>query len=62
MDLDKQGARREDRGGKDKTVKDSKKSPGPAWAPALQQIYGSVLDESLPKEILDLLNKLDSKS
>jgi hypothetical protein len=62
MDLEKQGAREVRRGGKDKSVKDSKKAPSPAWADALQQVYGSVLDESLPKEIEELLNKLDSKS
>jgi hypothetical protein len=62
MDLEKNSAREVRRGGKDKTVKDGRKAPSPAWAPALQQIYGSVLDESLPKEIEDLLNKLDSKS
>lgn len=62
MNLKKQGADDASSGGKDKTVKDSKKAPSPAWADALQQIYGTVLDESLPKEIEDLLNKLDSKS
>lgn len=62
MDLDKQGATEDRRGGKEKTVKDGKHTSNPAWANALQQIYGTVLDESLPKEIQDLLNQLDSKS
>jgi hypothetical protein len=61
MDLEKQGANEVNRGGKDKTVKDNRKAPNPAWTDALQQIYGTVLDESLPREIQDLLNKLDSK-
>jgi hypothetical protein len=60
--LENLGAKKERRGGKDKSVKENKRTASPAWAPALQQIYGSVLDESLPKEIQDLLNKLDSKS
>ena len=59
--MEKQSARGPRRGGKDKTVKDSKSAEAPAWAPALQQIYGSVLNESLPKEIQDLLSQLDSK-
>lgn len=62
MDLEKLGAGKVRGASKDKTVKSSKRTPSPAWAPALQQIYGTVLDESLPKEIQDLLNKLDSKS
>jgi hypothetical protein len=62
IDLENLGAKKERRGGKDKSVKENKRTASPAWAPALQQIYGSVLDESLPKEIQDLLNKLDSKS
>lgn len=48
-------------GGKD-SVKSGKGAESPAWAPALQQIYGTVLDEALPKEIEDLLSKLDDKS
>jgi hypothetical protein len=61
MDLEKQGAGEAGRGAKEDSVKAGKKTPNPAWTDALQQIYGTVLDESLPKEIQDLLNKLDSK-
>ena len=62
MDLEKRVVREARRGGKEKPVKTSKPAQSPAWAPALQQIYGSVLDETLPKEIQDLLSKLDSKT
>ncbi|WP_229658536.1 NepR family anti-sigma factor [Tsuneonella deserti] len=57
---DAKGERAQD--GKDKASPLKRKADTPGWTSGLRQIYDSVLDESLPPEIQDLLSKLDRDS
>ena len=39
-----------------------KPAPKPGWAKGLRQLYDSVVDEPLPDDFQDLLEKLDKES
>jgi len=46
----------------DKREPSAERSPKPAWADGLRQLYDSVVDEPLPSNLQDLLAQLDQDS
>ena len=55
----KGGARAPAKGGKSPTRKDAEGKPD--WTKSLRQLYDSVVDEPLPDNFKNLLDKLDKK-
>jgi len=42
-----------------KSKRETAAAPQPAWAKGLQRLYDQVVEEALPDDLAELLNKLD---